>query len=259
MGHSAAVVPETATDQQAASLGMAERHLAEHAWFKLGIDTLTLVAQKEDCDISQCVSAVETLAKLTVFVLQCSEMEAMTFLRWRFHEFKRDAVCDSDLLEVDEALACFKEEDRLEVVRRQKTNSALQLDLQEFQKQYRTKIQDLRRGGPGKGGGKLGGGATYRGPKKWVNGKLQQTDLRTFAAPNSYVWRSRTGGEWKGRHSDCPEKSCRDTAWGGEENAARRVLQWTWEWWCICEGKTLKDVPIVGLFEKAATLEKAAI
>ena len=91
MGHSAAVVPETATDQQAASLGMAERHLAEHAWFKLGIDTLTLVAQKEDCDISQCVSAVETLAKLTVFVLQCSEMEAMTFLRWRFHEFKRDA------------------------------------------------------------------------------------------------------------------------------------------------------------------------
>ena len=81
---------------------------------------------------------------------------------------------------------------------------------------------------------------------------VPQVRLKTFAPPGSLVWMGRTDGAWHGRYKNMAEKSCRDTAWGGESYAALAVLRHCWHWWCLLEGYERSAVPIKDLWGDGA-------
>ena len=81
---------------------------------------------------------------------------------------------------------------------------------------------------------------------------MSQVRLKTFAPPGSLVCRSRTDGAWNGRYKNMAEKSCRNTAWVAESDAALPVLRQCWHWWCLLEGYERSAVPIKDLWDDGA-------
>ena len=183
-------------------------------------------------------------------MLKCTEDEAMRFLRKRLSSHIQAAKNTQELLQVDEAAQCLKDEDRKDLTKCQERALVHEQEMLEFRQEYKKKRRDTRE----KVGGKKGKGAAipWKGPKE-IKGvdldHLPQKECKQFMPPLSYLWRNRTSGAWVSRYLDMPTRSARDSAWGSEGAALKEVIRWAWSCYLDDNGYDRKMCPIADLWQ----------
>ena len=218
---------------------------ARNAWWKLERAVLSDVAELEGIDISGATSTFDVLLVLTKVVLGVADEEALVILQQRLKALDGATTCADDILAVDEAAQCLREEDVQELKSTQKKAADHQAHLETFQQQFHCKAAIVKATDPRGNGPKI----KWKGPKVVPAGHLSQAQAKQYMPPNSYIWRARASNAWRSRWADMPVKECGDSVWCAPQGSMWACVRHAWQWYLLCSGLTEKDCPIGGLFE----------
>ena len=199
------------------------------------------------------MSLFDLLYYLVSGVLQCEAEECHTILSKRLKEAEESTTHSNMLLEVDEAAACLVEEDRRQLILEQDKQGVKMLQCKELHREFSQSVAE--KVGGAKAGAKKRPRPKFDTPyprKLPVLEKIPQQRLKALLPPEGLIWRSRSDGAWNGRWGTMPQKSARDSAWGGEERAVRAVLRHCWGWYLDIKGFTHDQCPIGDLWDDAA-------
>ena len=226
---------------------------ATNAWWSFDSSTITNIAQHLNADISSCEDTFSKLFTLTKAVLGDDAEVVHQALQKRIKDLDNQVAFADVLMEVDEAAACLVEQDRHDLTAEQDSLKIKRIEFKHFKKQYKESVvkcaSDQVRGGGARRNPKF----NTKFPSKVPDfNHIQQSKLKTLVPEGSLIWRNRTDGAWCGRYKTQSEKSCRDSAWGGEPYAALAVLRHIWSWWCDIEGYEKSQVPMRDLWEEGA-------
>lgn len=93
---------------------------ARAAWWSLGRPTLEAIADSLGVDLAGASSVFDTAFKLTQAVLGLKDDQVFTIMEQRLVHMSRSAVNVDEVMQVDEAAQCLREEDRSEIQAEQK-------------------------------------------------------------------------------------------------------------------------------------------
>ena len=220
---------------------------AAKAWWSLSRSTLDSLAEHLSVGLSSTPNTFEVLFALTKHVLKVGDERCCEILKMRLSKLIASSRNTAEILAVDEAAQCLREEDRQDVKDQQKHTLEHEAEIASFRDRFREKRAAVRlAAGGGKASSKK---VAWKGPKK-IGGmeQIKQSDAKKFLPPNSYLWRSRGSGSWNSRHSDLPTRSCRDSAWGSEERAILECLRYAWDCYLDLTGFRREDCPIGDLW-----------
>lgn len=223
-----------------------DRLSATQAWFQLSRSQLENIAGNLSIDLAGCTTIVDVAFAMTKTVLQCNDDDCFAILERRLARDGQEPQHYDELMGIDEAAQCLRDEDRGQIKEEQAKAQTYATQAQLFRHTYRAKRAASR---PGAQHVKnvL---SKYKGPKKLPLNydHFDQRAARKYLPPDSYLWRARTSGSWNARHKTFPSKSCRDTAWGGEAGALVQCIRHCWEWFLDVNGLAPEQCPFKELW-----------
>lgn len=221
---------------------------AESGWWQLPRATLLAIADEIGIMYDEGTNMMELLSMMTKQVLGCNDEKCMSLLERRLTAPLRAAQVNSAILQVDEAQACLREDDFIELTKEKKRVENQVQEEADFRRQFHERASRVRNVKAGKRGGISG----YKGPRKLPDptAHMSQAEAKKLMPPNSYLWRARTQNAWNGRYNQLPSRSARDSAHGGEQQALMCVIRYVWQCYLEVYGCPTSDCPIEGLFPK---------
>lgn len=199
---------------------------AKCGWWTLPRSVLEQVSEDIGGSMDGCSSTFDVLYYMTKTVLKCSEEEVLAALEHRLGDLATATEWGGELLEVDEAAKCLREEDRSDIKKEVEQLHTRKTELTEFRSCYGAKKASLRTTGSGKQSKRR---PPWKGPSKVSYEHLNQKQAKDLLPPGAFLWRARSSGSWNARYSTMPSRSCRDTAWGSEQEALRECLRHAWK------------------------------
>lgn len=188
-----------------------ESVVARSAWWALPRSTMENVAESLGIDLTGAASTFDVAFKLTKGVLQCSDDEVFTILEKRMMHMAKTTLNMEEVMQVDEAAQCLREEDREEMQKEQKKMKESNAEEKGFRKVFSEKRAQAR---PNGAAGVRAAASAYVGPKKLPPlAHLKQSGIKQFVPPGGYLWRARNSNSWNSRYKSFLMRSCRENAW----------------------------------------------
>ena len=112
-----------------------------------------------------------------------------------------------------------------DVLQEKKRKHNLQQEVAQYRSWYRSKRSSVRESAGIKKWKKV----PWKGPKLVRSfDHMPQTEVKQLLPPGALIWRARLTSSWQARYKALEVRSCRDSAWGGEEGAVRECLKHVW-------------------------------
>ncbi len=217
---------------------------ARSGWWDLGRSILDTVAESFGTRISEAKNTFDVLYLLTRDVLKCGPDAALDLLQNRMSRMMISQMCSEELLAVDEAAQCLREEDRQDLHHDQKRVVEQAREHAEFRRNFREKRASVRTDGSKKKQDLI----VWKGPAV-LRDNIPQAEAKKYCPDGSFLWRARLSSSWQSRYSDLPVRSCRDSAWNGEQGALRECIRYAWQCFLDVRGYPTSACPVKGLFD----------
>lgn len=218
---------------------------AQCGWWQLPRATLLMVGEMSGMQLDSTDGNFEVLFSATKQALKCSDQRVFEALEHRMGELMSSAKCMSEILQVDEAAQCLREDDRREVEVEQQRATTRAQEVKEFRKKFREKRASVRKASSGQRRARI----PYSGPKKLpAQDDIPQSVAKQLLPPDSSLWRARNSGAWVARHRNLPTRSARISAWGSERSAIFECVRHAWQCYLDLEGLDTSQCPVKGLF-----------
>lgn len=236
------------------AIGNLEVLAAKAAWWALPRSVLETVGESLGIDLSGSTSLFDLVFRLTKGVLGGSDESIFELLEKRMQLLARTSSNMEDTMEdimaVDEAAQCLREEDRADIEVEKKKAHETVGEEQKFRATFRERRSSAR---PSTGKAMKGVLSKYTGPKKLPTNfeHLAQGEIKRFLPPDAFLWRARGSNSWNSRYKQFPVRSCRGSAWGGELYALLQCLRSAWSWWADCDGVPQAQCPLQNLWDEA--------
>ena len=117
---------------------------ARRGWWKLPRSALQELMEERGWSTEGYVTDFDVLHRLTKKVLHCTEEQCLTVLEHRLRQMTVACSWGQELLEVDEAAQCLREEDRSDVQAQIETSEALTTATNDLRKEFKERRASLR-------------------------------------------------------------------------------------------------------------------
>lgn len=231
---------------------------ASNAFWLVDKASLDRLARSRGVALSSGGSLCDTILVLVEKYAGVSgQEEALAIASTRLAKMRCAQSWTEGILEVDAAIECLGHHDHKAVEAEKKSVLDLRSELDEFRKDYRKKVSQVRSAPGGKPkestnkkrGKKAESASSSAMPSRLpLVGTIAHGDAKRYAPPGSFVWRSVVAGAWQG-HLRPYARVGRAWARYGEHEALRLVLADLWEKWLDSQGKERTECPIQGVFE----------
>lgn len=219
---------------------------SESGWWQLPRSVLQKIAEHRGESLVAANSLFDAAWALTKSVSGASDETVFVAMERRLGSLLLQGTLAEDVLQVDEASACLREEDRKDLQTEQQNIVARESVVADFTKCLKEKRGSARVTSSGRQSKKK---VPWKGPAQMPAAHLEQQTAKKLMPPDSYLWRARTCNSWQARYKSFPTRSARDSAWGSEDAALRQCVMHAWSQYLTFNGYDTSMCPVAGLFE----------
>ena len=219
---------------------------AREAFWDMPIDCLQKLREWMPGDFGAASDNVAQLVfDMVKRVLKCSDMEAVEILQLRLAANDASAVYAKEFLDLDEALEVLEAPDAQMVHDDQKRLAGQLEGLQQFSKDYKTTVQEVKAKhapAPKKGAGK--GKKGKKGAEKVaVEASIAHVDAAKYLPPGASIWQGRKTQTWSAHVKPRPRIS---EPWREDcGRALHRILKRAWQLHLELNGQDWSSCPWV--------------
>lgn len=221
-------------------------------FWTLGTATLSMLARHLQIQTPQHKSAFNLLFALTTGILGCGSDEALQVMSVRLGAGHQSNV--DELLELDEALDLMDSDERGACTQARTQAHQIRTEATTFKHAWceqRARVAAESQAASSKKRGKQKALAKVEA-KALPPGDFAQAEIRHLVPEGGAIWRNNgSSGGWQAAFAPFKRVSFAGTLYG-QRHAAILCLQYLWEAWCVKNGKSRDDAPIIGLWTESA-------